>query len=123
MPSSYGQPIILSVITMDLAPAASMNASTSSATPASLRISAPSENQRRRSVASASSAGTLLDAFGCRWRRGAQKARLELLAMSAVVDPFARRGDPFARRNRRGMPDSGHQVAVPARLELPRDFR
>src|SRR6516225_1113795 len=40
MPSSCGQPIILSVITMDLAPAASMNASTSSATPASLRISA-----------------------------------------------------------------------------------
>ena len=49
MSSSCGQPIILSVITMDLAPAASMNASTSSATPASLRISAPSENQRRRS--------------------------------------------------------------------------
>src|SRR6516225_5252426 len=49
MSSSCGQPVILSVIIMDLAPAASMNASTSSATPASLRISAPSENQRRRS--------------------------------------------------------------------------
>src|SRR6516225_1222145 len=56
MPSSCGQPIILSVITMDLAPAASINASTSSATPASLRISAPSETHRLRSVASACSA-------------------------------------------------------------------
>ena len=35
------------------------NASTSSATRASLRISAPSENQRLRSVASACSAGTM----------------------------------------------------------------
>jgi len=49
MPSSCGQPIILSVITMDLAPAASMNASTPSATPASCRVSAPSENHRLRS--------------------------------------------------------------------------
>jgi hypothetical protein len=40
-PSSCGQPIILSVITMDMTPAASIKASTSSATPASLRISAP----------------------------------------------------------------------------------
>ena len=59
MPSSCGQPIILLVITMDLAPAASMNASTSSVKPASLRISAPSANQRRRWVASASAAGTM----------------------------------------------------------------
>jgi hypothetical protein len=60
MPSSCGQPIILSVVTMDLAPVASMNASTSSVTPASLRLSAPSANRRRRWVASASSAGTML---------------------------------------------------------------
>ena len=53
-------------------------------------------------------AGTeiLLDAFDRGRRRGAHEARLELLAMGAVVDPFARRGDPLAggdrwRRGRR----------------------
>ena len=59
----------------------------------------------------------LLDAFDRRRRRGAQEARLELLAVGAVVDPFARRGDPLAGRNGGGMADHGHQVAMPARLD------
>ena len=48
--------------------------------------------------------------------RGAQKPRLELLAMGAVVDPFARGGDPLAGRNGCGMADDGHHIAMPARL-------
>ena len=64
-------------------------------------------------------AGTevLLDAFGRRRRRSAQEARLELLAVGTVVDPFARSGDPLAGGDRGGMPDGGHQFAVPARLD------
>ena len=64
-------------------------------------------------------AGTeiLLDAFGRGRRRGAHEARLELLAMGAVVDPFARCGDPLAGGDGGGMPDDGHQVAMPARLD------
>src|SRR4051812_43592498 len=37
--------------------------------------------------------------------------------MGAVVDPFARCGDPLAGGDRGGVPDGGHQVAVPARLD------
>ena len=59
----------------------------------------------------------LLDAVGRGRGRAAQKAGLELLAMGAVVDPFARRGDPLAGGDRGGVPDGGHQVAVPARLD------
>src|SRR5207245_559836 len=59
----------------------------------------------------------LLDAFGRRRRRGAHEAGLELLAVSAVVDPFARRGDPFAGGDHRGVADDGDQVAVAARLD------
>jgi hypothetical protein len=36
--------------------------------------------------------------------------------MGAIIDPFARCGDPFAGRNYRGMANDGHQIAVPARL-------
>ena len=46
-----------------------------------------------------------------------QKAGLELLAMGAVVDPFARGGNPLAGGNRGSMPDGGQQVAVPACLD------
>jgi hypothetical protein len=54
MPSSWGQPIIRSVMTTDLAPASLINASTSYITRMSSRMSVcRSENQRRRSVASA----------------------------------------------------------------------
>ena len=59
----------------------------------------------------------LLDAVGRGGGRAAQKAGLELLAMGAVVDPFARGGDPLAGGDRGGVPDGGHQVTVPARLD------
>jgi hypothetical protein len=59
----------------------------------------------------------LLDAFGRRRRRGAHKARLELLAVGAVVDPFARRCDPLASGDHRGVTDDGGQVAVTPRLD------
>ena len=37
--------------------------------------------------------------------------------MGAVVDPFARGGDPLAGGDRGGVPDDGYQVAVAARLD------
>ena len=57
----------------------------------------------------------LLDAVGRSRRRCAQEPRLELLAVSAVVDPFARGRDPLAGRNGCGMANHGHDVAMPAR--------
>ena len=59
----------------------------------------------------------LFDAFGRGRRRGAHEARFELLAMGAVVDPFARGGNPFAGGDRGGMSHGGHQFAVPPRLD------
>jgi hypothetical protein len=47
--------------------------------------------------------------------RRAQKAGFELLAMGAVVDPFAPCRDPRAC-NGCGMADYGHDVTMPARL-------
>ena len=58
----------------------------------------------------------LLDAVNRSRRRGAQEARFELLAVGAVVDPFAGSGDPLARCNGRGVADHGHDVTMPARL-------
>ena len=46
-----------------------------------------------------------------------QKLRLVLLAMGAVIDPFARRGDPFAGGDHRGVTDDRDQFAVAARLD------
>ena len=46
----------------------------------------------------------------------AQEARFELLAVDAVVDPFAGGGDPFAGRNGRGVANHGHDITMPARL-------
>ena len=43
------------------------------------------------------------------------KSRLELLAVGAVVDPFARGGDPFPGRHHGGVADHGDQVAMPPR--------
>ena len=57
-----------------------------------------------------------LDAFDRTWSRGLEKARLELLAVGAIVDPFARRGDPLAGRDDGGVADDGHEIAVAARL-------
>ena len=36
--------------------------------------------------------------------------------MGAVVDPFARGGNPLAGRNGRGMTDDGHDITMAARL-------
>jgi hypothetical protein len=36
--------------------------------------------------------------------------------VGAIVDPFARCGDPFAGGYYRGMANDGHQIAVAARL-------
>ena len=58
----------------------------------------------------------LLDAVGRIGERGTEKSRLELLAVGAVVDPFARGGDPLTGRNGCGMADNGHNVTMPARL-------
>src|ERR1700687_2150536 len=45
------------------------------------------------------------------------EARRELLAMGLVVDPFARRCDPLAGGDHRGVADDGDQFAVAARLD------
>src|SRR6202795_4731445 len=58
-----------------------------------------------------------LDALDGRRRRGAHEARFELLAVGSVVDPFARRGDPLAGGDHRGVADDRDQVAVAARLD------
>ena len=59
----------------------------------------------------------LFDAFGRRRRGGAHEARFELLAVGSVVDPFARRRDPFAGGDYRSVTDDGDQLAVAARLD------
>ena len=55
-----------------------------------------------------------LDAAGGGRRRRAQKPRLELLAMGAVVDPFARRRDPLAGGDRRRVAHHRDGVAMSA---------
>jgi hypothetical protein len=42
--------------------------------------------------------------------------------MGAVVDPSARRSDPLARGNGRGMTDQGDQIAMSAGLD-PNDAK
>jgi hypothetical protein len=42
--------------------------------------------------------------------------RFELLAVGAVVDPFARRRDPLTGRNGCSMADDGHEITMPARF-------
>ena len=46
----------------------------------------------------------------------AQEARLEMLAVGAVVDPFPGRRDPFPCRYHGGVAHHGDQVAVPSRI-------
>ena len=55
-----------------------------------------------------------LDAFRGSWRRCAEKACPELLAVGAVVDPFARCCDPLAGGDDRGMANYGYNVTMPA---------
>ena len=50
-------------------------------------------------------------------RGGAHEARLELLPVSVVVGPFARRSDPFAGGDGGGVPHHRDQIAVAARLD------
>ena len=64
-----------------------------------------------------SGAEVFLDAID-RGRGGrAHEARLELLAMGVVVNPFARSSDPFAGSDRGGMADDRDQIAMAARLD------
>ena len=58
----------------------------------------------------------LLDAVSRGRGRRAQEPGFELLAMGAVVDPFARGGDPLAGRNSCGMADHGHDITMPSRF-------
>jgi hypothetical protein len=58
-----------------------------------------------------------LDAVSRIGKRAAQKSRFKLLAVSAIVDPFARGSDPLAGRNRCGMANNGYDIAVPASLD------
>ena len=71
----------------------------------------------RTDAADHAGAEILLDAVDGGRRRGAHEARLELLTMGAVVDPFARRGDPFAGGDGGGVADDGDQIAMAARLD------
>jgi hypothetical protein len=57
-----------------------------------------------------------LDALRGGRRGGAQEARLELRPVLTIMDPGARRRQPFAGRNARRMPDDGHEVTMPAGL-------
>ena len=45
-----------------------------------------------------------------------RKSRLELLTVGAVVDPLARRGDPFTGGNRCRMANDGDEISLPACL-------
>ena len=58
----------------------------------------------------------LLDAVGRSRGRCAQKARFELLAVCAVIDPFTRGRDPLAGGDGRGVADHRHDITMPARL-------
>jgi hypothetical protein len=62
----------------------------------------------------------LLDALDRRRGRGLQKPRPELLAMGAVVGPFAGGRHPLAGRDHRRMAHRRDKIAVAARLE-PQD--
>ena len=70
----------------------------------------------RADAADHSRTEVFLDALDRRRRGGFQKPGPELLPVRSVVDPFARRGDPLACRNRSRLPNDGHEIAIPARL-------
>ena len=57
----------------------------------------------------------LLDTLDRRRFRCADEARLELLAMGAVVDPLPGGGDPFPGRHHGGVADHSDQVAMSPR--------
>ena len=62
-------------------------------------------------------AEVFLDAVERRRLRGLQKLRLKLLAMGAIVDPFARCRNPLAGGDDRGVPDDRNQFAVATCLD------
>ena len=70
----------------------------------------------RPDAADHAGAEIFLDPLDRTRRRRLEKPRLELLAVRAVVGPFARRGDPLAGGDDGGMADDGHQIAMAARL-------
>ena len=74
----------------------------------------------RADTADHAGAEVLLDALDRRGGGCPQKPRPELLAMGAVVGPFARRRHPLAGRNHRRVADRGDQVAMAPGLE-PQD--
>ena len=65
-------------------------------------------------------AGTevFLNPLGRRRRRGLEEIRLELQPVGSVRDPDADGVDEFARRNRRGVADDRHKVALPPSLHF-----
>lgn len=63
-----------------------------------------------------SRAEVFLDPLDRRWRGGLQEPRPVLQAVRAVVDPLASGRDPFSRRDRRGLTNDRHKVAMAARL-------
>ena len=71
----------------------------------------------RADAADHSRAQVLLDAINGSRRGGAHEARLELLAMGAVVDPFTRCGNPLTGRYGGGMADDRDQIAMAACLD------
>src|SRR5262249_31680791 len=64
----------------------------------------------------------LLDGLDRRGRRGLKETSLDLLTVSAVIDPVAGRGHPFAGRDRSGMAHQGDHFAVAAGLN-PQDAK
>ncbi len=58
-----------------------------------------------------------LDAVERRGRGRLEEVNPELQAVRAVIGPGARRLDPLAGRDHRGLPDDGDEVALPACLE------
>ena len=71
----------------------------------------------RPDAADHAGAEVFLDALDRRWLRGAHEARLELLTMGAVVDPFPRCGYPLPGRDHGGVADDRHEIAMAACLD------
>ena len=72
----------------------------------------------RADTAHHAGAEVFLDPLGRCWRRGLEEVRLELQPVRSVGDPDADGVDEFARRNRRGVADDWHKVALPPSLHF-----
>ena len=71
----------------------------------------------RPDAADHAGAEVFLDTLDRRGLRGAHKARLELLTMGAVIDPFPRCGDPLPGRDHGSVADDRHEIAMAACLD------